>query len=82
MTTVVRVSTNGNYVSEGILTIAERNGATRGQPVKVGPGTPAEQSFNVPHLATYSLMLTERPATDDEIAALKAAKEAAENQGI
>ncbi len=84
MTTTITVSTNGNYVSEGLLITeneyiqSDPNGGAetytrRTETVKVGPGSqnaPATAYFNVPHGAEVTLEISEREAFPEEIAAV------------
>ena len=65
MTTMVKVSTNGNYVSEGNFVVTNK----QSEPFKVGPGSNVEKTFYVPHGSQASLHLTERDATAEEIEA-------------
>ena len=72
MTTELIIRTNGNYVAEGTLSISNQGGKNEVQ-VRVGPGTPAEQRFHVPHGSSAELALTEREATPEEVSALATA---------
>lgn len=72
MTTDIIIRTNGNYVAEGTLSIANQGGKNEVQ-VRVGPGSPAEQRFHVPHGSSAELSLTEREATPEERSALATA---------
>lgn len=68
MTTTIRVTTNGSYVSEGKL-ISTVNGSdvSNEQTVSVGPGSMVFKDFTVPHNSTVTLELSERQATTEEI---------------
>lgn len=77
MTTNIKITTNGNYVSEGHLTIWGGSSADGTTEIKVGPGSMKEHNIGVPHGSGVRLELTERPATPDEIEAAKPKTEAA-----
>jgi hypothetical protein len=69
MTTTVKVNCNGNYVAE--VRQDDR------EVVNVGPGSMVEKSFYFPHPGPSSFVITERPATPEEIEAAKPKTEAA-----
>lgn len=80
MTTDIRVRTNGNYIAEGKLTVRERSpNLGEGAVIEetdvlvsgVGNDGPVEKQFYVRHDAEVSLHLTERQATEEEVAAGK-----------
>ena len=66
MTTNIKITTHGMYVSEGSLTLHRDGVEPEVQPVSVGPGNMVQKDFYVPHDATVTLELSERPATDEE----------------
>lgn len=77
MTTDIRIRVNGNYVAEGKLTITrdvDGQSTTTEFPFTVGPNRadagPIEHSINVPHGSNVAVKLTERHATEEEIAAV------------
>ncbi len=67
MTTTVKVIWNGNYVAE----VAQDDREI----VKVGPGSNVEKSFTYPHPGPSTFVVTERPATAEEIEAAKPKQE-------
>lgn len=64
MTTNIKISTNGNYVAKGTLTINPPGGPTRTETVDVGPsepnGGPVEKSYYIPHGAAVTLDIQEK----------------------
>lgn len=79
MTTTITITTNGNYVSEGLIhteneyiqTGPESSSETytrRSETFKVGPGSMVSKSFTVPHGSEVTVEATERDADPDEIA--------------
>lgn len=63
MTTSVKVVCNGDYVAEVVQD---------GKPaVNVGPGSMVEKSFGYPHPGPSTFVITERPATAEEVEAAK-----------
>lgn len=85
MTTDIRISTNGSYVSEGSITIerGEGQGGSTAEEFKVGPGYPfkVERAFNVPHGSSVTLVIKERSATVEELAEASAKAAGAANAG-
>lgn len=68
MTTQVKLQTNGNYVAE----VKDSGGNIRGS---AGPGTMVESGWiGIDHSGTNTI--TERPATDEEVAAAAEAAKA------
>lgn len=71
MTTNVKITTNGNYVAE----LKNADGVVLGS---AGPGQNVESgSIYVPHNETVTI--SERPATEDEIAAITGSATADDN---
>lgn len=71
MTTTVTIIANGNYVAEGTLTRTPNSGGpTQSEPISVGPGSMVSKDVYFWHDHKCTLELNERPATDEEIAAL------------
>jgi hypothetical protein len=74
MTSSVTVHTNGDYVSEGTMTILPADGGAEQksfETIKVGPGQMRQQSFYYPHGHRVVVELAERQATEDEVATAK-----------
>jgi hypothetical protein len=79
MTTQIAVHVNGNFVAEGKITI-QRDGEPEVVDVKVGPGSNIERRFGVPHGSALALELTERDATEAEVAEVEG-KDRQDNEG-
>lgn len=63
MTTSIKVTCNGNYVAEVKQDDREI--------VTVGPGSMVSKDFSYPHPGPSTLVITERPATPEEVEASK-----------
>ena len=79
MTTNITITINGDYVSEGFVVSEQtwqnngvENYTRRVEEFKIGPGNTVSRSFSVNHGATVAISMTERDATEEEKAEVKA----------
>jgi hypothetical protein len=77
MTTNIRITTNGSYVSQGTLKRSTNGQAAPDETFSVGPGSMKEHNIGVPHGSTVNLEIIEREATPEEIEAAKPKPDAA-----
>lgn len=81
MTTTIAITTNGNYVSEGMIHTeneyiqsgpdsSSETYTRRSETFKVGPGNNVSKSWVIPHGSQVTVEATERDADPEEITAL------------